>query len=334
MGAVLVTLVTGALNTSPTARLVGAAIGAVIPVLVASGSAQGIMASGLITGGALFITYGGFTFFDYARDKPATFPIPAAMPPPAETSSHNSTTEDGLGLEWSPETVTCDSDGCDDLTVTNIGDKLLEIDTIEFIGDAAGEFAPDGDCANRHLQKDEECQISVTFTPSEASGTRSVLLRIHQNFKGPATDITVEGEATGGAPPPPPPTVDLVPETETVECAYEVGGTVVGGQPRDALKIYFTLQLEGANELPSGVLIDARSNRGPRDPRESGGVGPGRYVALPLGSGDYQQQHDVGVRIDPDQEVAESDENNNDFGVRVYVPAQPTSNRRLACSAG
>ena len=44
MGAVLVTLVTGALDTSPTARLIGAAIGAVIPVLVASGSAQGIMA--------------------------------------------------------------------------------------------------------------------------------------------------------------------------------------------------------------------------------------------------------------------------------------------------
>jgi hypothetical protein len=330
MGAVLVTLVTGALDTSPTARLIGAAIGAVIPVLVASGSAQGIMASALITGGALFITYGGFTFFDYARDKPATFPIPAAMPPPAENTSAISTTEDGLGLEVTPEAVTCDSDGCDEVTVTSTGNELLQIGTIEFVGEAASEFGHGGDCDGKPIHKDEQCSISVTFTPFGAGGKRSAILRIHQNLKGPATDVPVEGESTG--PPPPTPTFDLAPELES--CVYQEGGARVDGELKDALQISFTLRLLGSGGPSSLVDVEGTSNRG-IDVTNPGGVGATRVVALPLEAVHYRRTHIVTVRVDPKNVVPETDETNNDFTVRVFVPPRPsTSTANLfPCSA-
>src|SRR6266550_2863621 len=243
IAAVFATLVTGALNTSPTARLVGAALGAATSVLATSGSAQGIMLSVLITGGALLFTYGGFTILDYASDKEPTFPIPSVMPLPAPTPNVT-TTEDGLTLEWTPEKVTCDSDGCDEVTVTSTGEELVKIFNIEFVGDEAAEFGHDGDCENRDLDKDEECQISVIFTLSGA-GSRTVKLRMHHNVGPDPTDITVEGTAGGGSPPPPEPALDLVPATDTAECAYQAGGALVDGQPTDALQITFTLQIEG-----------------------------------------------------------------------------------------
>jgi hypothetical protein len=322
IGAVLVTLVTGALNTSPMARLVGAALGAAIPVLVAAG-AQGIIVSGLITGGALLFTYGGFTIFDYASDKKATFPLPAALPAPGDNGpSPTTTTTDSLGLEVKPKKVTCDSDGCDELTVTSTGDRLVKIYNIEFIGDDVGEFSHDG-CENQDLEKDQACQITVTFTPSRP-GSRTVTLRMHHNVGPYPTDIPIEAEASGG---PPPPTLDLVPAKDTVTCVYQAGGALVDHQPKDALQITFTLQLDGASQLPDGasVLITARSSRGPRDPYERGGVGEGRYVALPLEPSDYRRLHTVTVRVDPNNEVPEGNEDNNVFRVRVFVPSRPSS---------
>jgi hypothetical protein len=320
IGAVFVTLVTGALNTSPTARLVGAALGAAIPVLVAAG-AQGIVVSGLITGGALLFTYGGFTIFDYASDKKATFPIPAALPSPADNGpSPITTTTDSLKLEVKPEIVTCDSDGCDEVIATNKGDGLVKVYNIEFVDDDAGEFSYGGDCAYESLQKDQSCQVSVTFTPSRPS--RTVTLRIHHNVGAYPTNVPIEAKASGG---PPPPTLDLVPAKDTVECDYQAGGALVDHQPKDALQIKFTLQLVGATDLQGGVVITARSSHGPSDPYERGGVGEGRYVALPLEPNDYRLFHTVTVKVDPNNEVVESNEHNNLFRVRVFVPTRPSS---------
>jgi hypothetical protein len=200
IGSVCGALITGALNTSPTVRLIGAALGAAITTLIGYAGPYGRLRVGVgigVTGLALVLTYGGVTLFDYAADRPATFPLPSAMPDPQGVESIV-TTEDGLALKVAPKTVHCNSDGCDEVTVTSIGEKLLQIDEIEFVDDAAAEFDHGGDCDGRSLVKDEECRVAIIFTPSGASGTRNVKLRIHQNLRGPATDVPVEGEVAGG----------------------------------------------------------------------------------------------------------------------------------------
>jgi hypothetical protein len=200
IGSVCGALLTGALNTSPTGRLIGAALGAAIPTLVGYAGPYGKLRVGAgigVTALALFLTYGGFTLFDYAADRSETFPLPSAMPDPQGVPSIV-TKEDGLSLEVTPKTVQCSGDRCDEVTVTSTGEKLLKIDGIEFVGDAAEEFSHGGDCDSRSLRKDEECRVAVSFTPSGVSGTRNAILRIHQNLSGPATDVAVESEVEGG----------------------------------------------------------------------------------------------------------------------------------------
>jgi SAM-dependent methyltransferase len=46
---------------------------------------------------------------------------------------------------------------------------------------------------------------------------------------------------------------------------------------------------------------------------------------------DYGRTHTVTVSVDPDNEVAESNEDNNQFTVTVEVPAQPGSPQSLPC---
>jgi hypothetical protein len=338
IGAVLATLVTGALNTSPATRLIGAALGAAITVLVASGGAQGLMLSLFIAGGALFFTYGGFTLFDYAANKEETFPLPAAMPNPqnggqAIETTEGETTKGGLSLKWTPETVRCSSDGCDEVTVTSTGDERLEIGLLEFIGEAAAEFGfGGGDCEENNLEKGEKCHVSVSFTPSGAGGTRKADLLIHQNLPSPPTVVPVEGEVEDGGPPaPPPPSVgDLVFSRSGVRCLHLRGGAIVNQQPRDALQIFVSLRFVDAPDQPQSVWVSARSNLGPGG--QTRGVVEGeRLVALALEPNDYGRHHMVIVTVDPTNEVHESNEDNNRLRVRVDLPRQPGSPRTLIC---
>jgi hypothetical protein len=333
IGAVFATLVTGAFGTSQWGRLAGAALGAAIPVLVVSGGAQGLALSTAITGGALFITYGGFTLFDYAGDQKATFPIPAAMPNPAEGgggSPTTTTTANGLSLEVSPASVHCDAESCDEVAVKSTGVKALTIWLIEFEGDVNAEFGHSGDCDNNTLQTGEECHVSVIFTPSGVSGTRVAKLVIHQNLPGDPTRVPIEAEAEGPTSPPPPTVhTDLIPVRANTRCVYQRGGATNG---QDALQILFVLQLEGASssETPA-VLVQAQSNLGPST-SNVGRPGPGyRAMALPLDPNHYGRTHAVTVRVDPENEVPETNEGNNQFLVRVFVPPHPASTQTLVC---
>jgi hypothetical protein len=109
---------------------------------------------------------------------------------------------------------------------------------------------------------------------------------------------------------------------------------LVDGQLKNALQIRFVLRLEGASptDLPGLVLVRAQSNLGPSaSPR--GGVGEGfRVLALPLEPSHYGRTHTVSIRVDPDNDVLESNEGNNEFRVSAFVPSQPGSTQRLSCS--
>jgi hypothetical protein len=83
VGSVCATLIAHGLNTSPTVRLIGAALAAAVTALIAAGGRHLFLGIG-VTIVALVITYTGFTAFDYATDRPKTFPLPPSAPNPEQ----------------------------------------------------------------------------------------------------------------------------------------------------------------------------------------------------------------------------------------------------------
>jgi hypothetical protein len=110
-----------------------------------------------------------------------------------------------------PTVLHCSSDGCDnDVTVQSTGSAPLRITTIDFEGPAAGSFSQDGNCENRELQANEECSITVHYTPGEVG---LAFLVIHQNLQGPPTFVALEGDFD--TPPPDDPVTPDAGATET-----------------------------------------------------------------------------------------------------------------------
>jgi PASTA domain-containing protein len=93
ISSICVTLISNALDTSPTVSLIGAALAAAVPALITAGGPHGVTLGIGVTAVALFVTYGGFTVFDYATDRPKTFPLPEAAPEPDENAQNESGTE-------------------------------------------------------------------------------------------------------------------------------------------------------------------------------------------------------------------------------------------------
>ena len=333
VGSVCATLITNALDTSPTVSLIGAALAAAVPALMTLGGAHGVVLGVGVTAAALGVTYVGFTAADAATDRPQTFPLPENVRERVEDGEAVVTTAaDGLSIEVTPDTLHCTSDGCEEpVIIKSTGERLLNIDEIEFDGEAAADFGHGDGCEHRSLGEDEECSLSISFTPSGSVGARIARLVIHQNLPGPPTYVDLEGEVDGG--PTPPPIGDLLASSEGVQCVHQRGGALVSGEPKDALQIFFSLRLEGASpdQLPGSVQTNARSNLGPSWSAR-GGVGEGqRVAALPLDPDDYGRTHTVTVSVDPDNEVPESNEDNNQLTVTVALPAQPGSSQSLPC---
>ncbi len=72
--AVCVTLITTALDTSPTVSFIGAALAAAVPALINAGGPHGVAIGLGVTAAALGVTYVGFTASDAASNRPPTFP--------------------------------------------------------------------------------------------------------------------------------------------------------------------------------------------------------------------------------------------------------------------
>lgn len=75
ISAICATLITNALDTSPTVSLIGAALAAGVPALITAGGGGGVAIGLGVTAVALGVTYVGFTAADAATDRPATFPL-------------------------------------------------------------------------------------------------------------------------------------------------------------------------------------------------------------------------------------------------------------------
>ncbi len=137
VGSVCGTLLSGALTTSPTLKLVGAAFGAAIPPLISQAGRFHQVRAGVgiaVTVGALFLTYGGFTLLDVATGRPATFPAPPVMQSASAADNPGDRLGDACGgicIEVTATSLSCTGDGCDPLTIKSTGSKPLLVRSIE-----------------------------------------------------------------------------------------------------------------------------------------------------------------------------------------------------------
>jgi hypothetical protein len=215
-------------------RLLFLIVGAAIPpIILHVGPWQGprTFVALVLVGVALFVAYGGFALFAFATDQPSALPLPPPLPDPSDgqttTTTSTTITSPGPGIAVTPDTLHCDIKGCDDsVTITSTGDEALVIGTIEF-DPPTGEFTEDDECDGHDLAKDQQCQVIVTFAPSELAGTRSAKMVIHQNLPSPPSYVTLEGKVEE------PTTVRLGFELDLVGSVpfadrYQVGGSIDG----------------------------------------------------------------------------------------------------------
>ncbi|TCM35997.1 hypothetical protein EV648_12345 [Kribbella sp. VKM Ac-2568] len=214
VGSVAGTLVTVALDKSPTVKLIGAALGAAIPPLIATaGKFSRLRLFGGIVAAvvALVLTYVGFSVPETALGMVNTFPVPPGVNPANDptttpTTSKPTTTggkfghcEGQLCIDVQPKQVRCTGDQCDsEVVVTSGGKTLLKIGLIEFRGNIAERFSQTGNCEKEDLVKLQACSITVHIEPGEG-GTAQ--MRIHQNLKGPASIVSLEADTWMTTPP-------------------------------------------------------------------------------------------------------------------------------------
>jgi len=319
VGAVCGTLIVGAVGTAPAAKLVGAALGAAIPALMTLAGPYPLAraVAGIAVTAGFVVTYGGFTLFDYATDRPATFPLPPTVPQPDATpdpTSSGSTSHSaaGLGITVSPRTLQCTAeDGCDrTVSVRSTGSRDLEIGAVEIDGPAAASFSQDGGCNGATLPRDEGCEIAIGFTAG-ADETAEARLVIHQNLPGDPTFVRLVGSGSGATP-----RVDLEPVVES--CRYRLA---VGSIDPELL-LSVALAVDDPDASPAEAVAVAASIDGgdarSTDVPIAGGTGE---IALPVSADQLDRELTVAVTADPANDVAEAVEDNNVRSLQVTVPA-------------
>jgi hypothetical protein len=321
VGAVCGTLIVGAVGTAPAAKLVGAALGAAIPALMTHAGPYPLAraVAGIAVTAGFVVTYGGFTLFDYATDRPATFPLPPSVPqpdatpdPPITSSGSTSRSAAGLGITVSPRTLRCSAeDGCDrTVSVRSTGSRDLEIGAVEIDGPAAANFSQDGGCNGATLPRDEGCEIAIGFTAG-ADETAEARLVIHQNLPGDPTFVGLVGSGSGATP-----GVDLEPVVES--CRYRLAL----GSIDPELLLTVALAVDDPDASPAEAVAVAASIDG-GDARSTtvpiaGGTGE---IVLPVSADQLDRELTVAVTADPANDVAEAAEDNNVLNLQVTVPA-------------
>jgi hypothetical protein len=244
VSAVLLTTVVAALGASPTANLVVAVLGVAIPQFITYVGPRRHIRLGVaivVTIIALVFTYGGVKVFDAAADKetfpdPISTPTPTPAPPTPTPPVHR-----GPHIRVTPERLSCTATGCDsDVVIESTGTGQLRTNAIEFEGGAAGLFSHTDDCVEKDIPADSPCRFTVTFAPTSDQGTVSATLVIHQNLRGPASRVPVEG--SGG------------PVTATGNAAFD-GDPICARGDGGALAVAVTATAGTPGQLPVSVLL-------------------------------------------------------------------------------
>ncbi|WP_329000181.1 hypothetical protein OHA18_37820 [Kribbella sp. NBC_00709] len=338
VGSVAGTLVTAALDGSPTTKLVGAALGAAIPPVIAvAGPFSRLRLAGgtAVTVLALLFTYAGFTVPQTALGKETTFPVPVAdytpnsptPPPPPTASGTVGHCEGQLCILVEPAQVRCSGDHCDSaVQVTSGGRTRLRLGSIEFKGDIADRFSQTGNCEKEVLIKLEKCSISIQIAPGPA-GTAQ--MRIHQNLKGPASVVTLEADELAPSPVITGSLPDLTLSADP-QCSVVPGGQT---SRADGLTLFVGVRNEGEGQVDSLVPFRLTSNTGLRGSGRTALDSEGlTAMQVDLGSSDYEKSHLFTVTVDPNNQIPEQDETNNTLRLKVSLPTRPDQAQDVRCA--
>jgi hypothetical protein len=245
VSAVLLTTVVAALGASPTANLVTAVLGVAIPQFITYVGPRRHIRLGVaivVTIIALVLTYGGVKVFDAAADK-ETFPDPISTPTPTPappTPTASPPVHRGPHIRVTPERLSCTATGCDDqVTIESTGTGELRTGDIAFEG-GDDLFSRTDECVGKPIPADTPCRFTVTFAPTTDQGTVKATLVIHQNLRGPASRVPVEG--SGG------------PVMATGNAAFDGDPTCARGDD-GTLAVAVTATADTPGQLPVSVLL-------------------------------------------------------------------------------
>lgn len=176
----------------PAVSLAGLAVGAALPPFIVAVGRHRRVRMGvavILTSVALALSYSGLTAFAFAAGQQPVVPVPPQVKAIVVPDSTEVSPIGTLGIAVYPETISCDDDGCTELTVISTGSRELRVTSLEFDGAARGNLTATG-CEGARLSNGETCTISVAVRPG-SGGTATAQLVIHQNLKGPATYVPV-----------------------------------------------------------------------------------------------------------------------------------------------
>jgi CARDB len=304
LGAVCGALVTGVLevlDVPTTGKFVGLGLGAALPPFVAVVGRRRplrVTAAVMLTGVALVLAYSGLAAFSVATDEPSILPSPIRLVTGGGGVGSGTKVGD-LGISVYPDSLSCDSGGCEKVAVTSTGSALLKISSVEFQPESAKSYLTASGCEGAQLNNGDNCTIEIKFDAQTAPHSVSAKLVIHQNLKGPATLVPITGQGDVG-------TVDPKPNFfwgTPVVCTFS-GSTLSVSAP-----INSTGSIE-ADSLAVALLIDGR----PAGSQYSAEISSGRFAAT-VTIRDHregvEQPSRVRLELDSSKQVDERDEKDN-----------------------
>jgi hypothetical protein len=331
------TLLGSAFDDSATTRLIGMVLGTVVASLfTVAGPFRHLRVAAAvgITALSLVLTYSGAKAVE-PLGGPGTeiFPAlqgnnesPGSSQPPTPTATV--TCEGSRCIQVTPSELTCTTESCGPVTVANPGSRVLKIGKVEITGPAADTFGREGDCAGISLAPGRQCTIRLAYTG--IAGGEATLV-IHQNLDGPPSKVALVGRHTTASPDiPPEPRPDLKLSAAHLQCSVVRGGALSGA---DNLTVW--LSVLGAGSVPVHRLVPFRLSS---DTGLSGGgntaISSGAALTamqVDLGPDDYGVTHRFDVIVDPSDEIAEENEQNNRLRIAVTMGSRPAKQADRTC---
>jgi hypothetical protein len=227
LGSVVGTTLLSALESDafeggPWWRLVGAAVGPVISTTFTTKQAgeKGRVRAAiivLVSSAALFITVSGTSLTEFASRTPvlpssdeggSTFPVPGLSSRMSGNGSDGSGTGTGgrevaaVAIQVTPGELECaatpvDPSGiCGSVAITSTGSEPVSLQAVRLEGSHPQDFSFVDQCGESHLDTDHQCEIHVSFLPTEPGDREALLVVEHTASDEPAV-VTLRGLESG-----------------------------------------------------------------------------------------------------------------------------------------
>jgi hypothetical protein len=127
----------------------------------------------------------------------------------------------------------------------------------------------------------------------------------------------------------------------SLRCDY-VTVVEVGGATVDAIRIWLTVELKDSvsDAPPTQVPVSASNDTLqtgtaalPETRRDDLSIGSEDALTIPLQADMYDKEHRLTLTVDPDHQVAETDNDDNALNMKLILPAQPQGGDAVKCES-